>query len=118
MTNPAGGPPPFVQMLQMMMGHWVAQAAAAIARFEIPDHLAAGPRSHDDLVTLTGADPDALHRLLRAAASLGILSETAPKTYANTPLGETLRKDAPGSLRDLVVAELAPGHWLPWGRLY
>jgi hypothetical protein len=114
----AAGPPPFIQMLHIMTGHWVGQAAAAIARFEIPDHLAGGPRPVADLARLTGADADALHRLLRAGASVGILAETAPATYATTPLGETLRKGAPGSLRDLVVAELATGHWLPWGHLY
>src|SRR5205807_9815106 len=34
-----------------------------------------------------------------------------------TPLGETLRSNTPGTLRDFVIAETAPGHWLPWGRL-
>jgi hypothetical protein len=34
-----------------------------------------------------------------------------------TPLGETLRSDVHGSMRDIVIAETAPGHWLPWGRL-
>jgi hypothetical protein len=111
-------PPPHVQMLHIMMGHWIAQAAATVARFEIPDHLAAGPRTVAELAGLTGANPDALNRLLRAAVSVGILREVEPAVYANSPLGETLRKDAPVGLRDLVVAELAPGHWLPWGHLY
>ncbi|MEA2696422.1 MAG: hypothetical protein QOI66_693 [Myxococcales bacterium] len=119
MSQPSQSPPPPpIQMLQMMMGHWVGQTAAAIARFEIPDHLAAGPRTNDDLARTVGAVPATLRRLLRAAASVGILSEVSPGTFASTPLGDTLRKDAPGSLRDLVVAELAPGHWLPWGQLY
>ena len=34
-----------------------------------------------------------------------------------TPLGETLRSDVPGSIRDFIIAETAPGHWLPWGKL-
>jgi hypothetical protein len=119
MSQPAdGAPPPHVQMLQIMMGHWISQAAASVARFEIPDHLAAGPRPLAELARLTDANPDALNRLLRAAASVGILREVEPSVYANAPLGETLRKDAPVGLRDLVLAELAPGHWLPWGHLY
>jgi hypothetical protein len=105
-------------MLKIMMGHWIGQTAAAIARFEIPDLLAKGPRSSDDLARTVGANPGSLRRLLRAAASVGIVDEVNAGMFANTPLGETLRKEAPGSLHDLVIAQLAPGHWLPWGRLY
>jgi hypothetical protein len=109
--------PPPIQMLKIMMGPWVAQIAAAIARFEVPDHLAEGPRAALELAQLAGAEPGAFDRLLRAAASVGILREVSPGLYAGTPLGDTLRSNVPGSVRDLVVAELAPGHWLPWGRL-
>jgi Dimerisation domain len=119
MSQPShGSPPPPVQMLQIMMGYWVAQTAAAIARFDIPDHLSSGPRSADDLARAVDANPSTLRRLLRAAASVGMLREVTPGTFASTPLGDTLRREAPGSLRDLVVAELATGHWLPWGKLY
>jgi hypothetical protein len=109
--------PPSFQMLRIMMGHWVAQIAATVARFELPDHLAQGPRAAGELARLVGADPGALERLLRAAASVGILRETERGVYASTPLGDTLRREGPGSVRDLVVAELEPGHWLPWGHL-
>jgi len=37
--------------------------------------------------------------------------------FALTPVGETLRSAVPGSMRDIVLAETATGHWLPWGRL-
>ncbi len=81
------------------------------------DRLASGTSSIDDLARECGADRDALYRLLRAAASLGVCSETGGKRFAPASLGETLRSDAPGSLRDLIIAETAPGHWLPWGKL-
>jgi SAM-dependent methyltransferase len=32
-------------------------------------------------------------------------------------MGELLRSDIPGSLRDSAIAFATPGHWLPWGRL-
>jgi hypothetical protein len=117
MTQPTSVPPP-IQMLHIMMGHWVGQAAATLAQLEVTDHLAGGPRSAEELARLTGAAPATLSRLLRACASVQLLREVEPGTYANTPLGETLRKDVAGSLRDLVIAELAPGHCLPWGRLH
>lgn len=110
--------PPPLQMLRIMMGPWVAQVAAALARFEVPEHLSEGPRAAVELARLAGAEPEAFARLLRAAASVGMLREISPGLYAGTPLGDTLRRGVPGSVRDLVIAELAPGHWLPWGRLH
>jgi len=118
MQNQTQAPPPPVQVLQMMMGMWVSQILATTARFGVADAIARGITSSDDIAREASADPQALHRLLRAAATTGLLTETAPRTFALTPLGECLRTDTPGSLRDLIIAECAPGHWLPWGRLY
>ncbi len=109
--------PPPIQMMMIMMGHWVGQTAAALAELEVPDHLGDGKKSADEVAKLAGANADAMNRLMRGAASVGILTEVEPRVYANTPLSSTLRKGTPGSLRDLVVAELAPCHWLPWGKL-
>lgn len=111
-------PPPPVQVLQMLMGLWVSQILAAAARFGAADAIARGVTSSDDIAAEAGADRDTFYRLLRAAATCGILTETASRTFALTPLGECLRTDAPGSLKDLIIAECAPGHWLPWGQLY
>jgi hypothetical protein len=63
------------------------------------------------------ANPDALHRLVRAATGLGIFAEVADGKVVNTALGECLRSNVPGSMRDFLLAELSPGHWLPWGKL-
>jgi hypothetical protein len=62
--------------------------------------------------------PSAPYRVMRLLASLGVFAETAPGSFALTPLGETLRSDAPGSVRSFAITETAPGHWLPWGLLY
>jgi len=109
--------PPQTAMFQMMMGMWVSQIVSATAQLRVPDLIAEGSTTLDDLARGANADAGALRRLLRAAATLGVVTEVAPKTYALTPLGETLRSDVRGSLRDLVIAETAPGHWLPWGHL-
>jgi hypothetical protein len=110
-------PPPQAAVLQMLTGMWVAQIMSAVAQLGVPDVIAAGTRSVEHLAEECGADRSALHRLLRAAATIGLLIETAPGDFSLTPLGETLRANVPGSLRDFVIAETAPGHWLPWGRL-
>ena len=64
-----------------------------------------------------GADPQALYRVLRLLASIGVFSEDAPGDFGLTPLGATLPSDAPDSVRNFAITETAPGHWLPWGRL-
>lgn len=106
------------QVLQMMMGYCASQLMAVVARFGLPDLLDQGPRSSASLAEATGADPDAMERLLRAAASVGLFGQSGPAEYRLTPLGSCLRTGVPGSLRDLVIAQVAPGHWLPWGHLY
>ena len=44
-------------------------------------------------------------------------SSVMVRSTLGAPLGDTLRTNSHGSLRDFIIAETAPGHWLPWGRL-
>lgn len=111
-------PPPHAQLIQLMMGMWHTQILAAAARFDVADRIAAGMTKSDELARAAGADREAFYRLLRACAALGVVIETAPRQFMLTPVGECLRTDSPTSLKDLIIAEAAPGHWLPWGRLY
>jgi hypothetical protein len=111
-------PPPPVQVLQMLMGMWVAQIVSAFARMGAADTIASGGTSADAIARAAECDADGAYRLLRAAATAGLVRETSARQFALTPLGECLRADAPLSVRDFVIAETAPGHWLPWGNLY
>src|SRR5438046_19713 len=95
--------PPQAVMMQMLMGMWTAQIVSAIAQLGVPDRLATGSASIDDLARDCNANPDALYRLLRAGATLDLCTETGGKRFALTPLGETLRTDVPGSLRDFII---------------
>jgi SAM-dependent methyltransferase len=104
-------------MLQLVTGYWVSQAIGVVARLAVPDQLADGPRSSDELAHAVGAQPGALFRVLRMLASIGVFEESTPGVFALTPLGDTLRGDTPGSVRDFAIAETAFGHWQPWGRL-
>jgi SAM-dependent methyltransferase len=109
--------PPPAAMMGLITGYWVSQAVGAVALLGVADHLADGPRRSDELAQAVGADPHALYRVLRLLASLGVFVESSSGSFGLTPLGETLRSDAPGSVRNFAITETAPGHWLPWGRL-
>ena len=109
--------PPQASIFGFVTGVWAAQAVATAARLGIPDLLAHGPRTAADLASVVKVDPSALHRLLRGIASVGVLTSEADERFSLTPVGECLRSDVPGSMRSFIIAETAPGHWLPWGHL-
>ena len=92
---------PNQQLDRMITGYWVSQAIYAASKFGIADHLNDGSKSIDELATLTSTNADALYRLLRALASVGIFSETESRQFCLTPLAQPLRADVPGSKRAL-----------------
>jgi hypothetical protein len=55
-------------------------------------------------------------RLLRACASLGLVTYDGECRFTATSLLNTLRTDNAQSLRDLAMLMAGPGNWLPWGR--
>jgi hypothetical protein len=90
------------QIIQMATGHIVAQALYVMAELRIADQLAGGPRSAGALADLTNTDAAALYRLLRMLTGLGLFTQNADGEFATTPLGDSLRSDAPGCARALV----------------
>ena len=62
-----------------MAGHIVASAVNISARLGLSDRLAKGPRTADDLARETGANPDALYRLMRTLAGVGMFEETSAR---------------------------------------
>jgi len=109
--------PPSAMVMQMITGHWVSQLVGTLSRLAIPDALAEGPLASAEIAKRCGSHPDATHRLLRAATGLGLFREIQADSYELTPLGEVLRANAPGSLRDFAIAETDHGHWMAWGSL-
>ena len=107
--------PPPAQMLQFVMGSWVAQCIGAAARLDLADHLASGSKNAAELATLSGANADAVFRLMRALASIDVFSMAGDR-FSLTPLGETLRTRVPGSMRNIAIMETDEAHWLSWGK--
>jgi ubiquinone/menaquinone biosynthesis C-methylase UbiE len=94
---------PHQQLDRIISGYWTSQAVYAAAQFGIADLLKDGPRSVGQLAEATGADADALYRLLRALASVGIFAEGESRQFSLTPLAEPLRSDVAGSKRALAL---------------
>lgn len=91
------------RLLRLAVGHQISQALHAAATLEIADLLADGPRTSDELAEATGSDPQALYRLLRALASVGVFLEREGRLFELTELGAPLRRDAPDSVADWAI---------------
>jgi precorrin-6B methylase 2 len=104
-------------LIQLLTGAWATQSVAAACKLSIPDALASGPMSSDGVAAKVGAESGAVYRLLRALASLGVFERRADRRFALTELGERLRKDAPGTLRETFIAETDHAHWQSWEKV-
>lgn len=101
----------------MATGYRISCALYVVTGLRIADFLKDGPQSAETLAAATGSNPDALFRVLRALASLGVFAETGPREFGLTPLSEILRGDIPGSIRDGVLFLLSDMHWAVYREL-
>lgn len=84
---------------------WTTQLVAEAVRLELPERLTAGPQTADALAAACQVDADALFRVLRALAALGLLRHLGERRFALDAAGALLRRDAADSLRGIAL------HW-------
>lgn len=106
-----------VALLELATGAWTTQMLYVAAKLGVADALAAGPARAEELAPRVGAHPEALHRLMRAMTSRGVLRERRDGRFVLTAVGQALRADAEGSLRDMVLFIGHPARWQDWGSL-
>jgi hypothetical protein len=104
------------QLLKQMTGAWLTQAIYVAAELGIADLLTACPKTAEELAEQTDAHGDALYRVLRALATLGIFTEDEDCRFSLTPLAESLRSDAPESLRSFGIM-MGAEFYQSWGNL-
>ena len=103
--------PPFVRIVQMATAYRFSRALYVAVELGIADQLKDGAKSAEDLAAATQTNADALFRLLRALATVGVFAEAGPREFALTPLSDVLRSDVPGSVRPLVLMLAGDVHW-------
>ena len=104
-------------LMAMVSGLYRTQMLYVMARLGIADHVAAGPRSAAELAAETGADPDALFRVLRALASLGVLTQDEDDRFGPTEASELLRPGTSGSPHARLLCYGEPWWWSVTGGL-
>lgn len=110
---------PEAEVMHMVMGAWVSQAISTVTRLDIPDLLQAhGPLTALQLTKDYGvqAQPGALERVLRAAASVGLFTEDAQGRFGLTPLSDVLTTTSSVSLKKLIEI-FGASWWQLWGGL-
>ena len=91
------------QLLDLLGGFLRTQALHTAARLGVADVVGEDPVSVDVLAERVGADPSALHRVMRLLAASGVFSEASPGVFASTPLSEGLKEDFPTSVRYMAM---------------
>lgn len=103
--------PPQAVMMQMVNGQLVSRCVCLTAELGIADLLKDGPQEIAALAASTGADEDALYRVLRMLAGLGIFTELPDRRFEQSPLSEALCGDSPGSVRHYARWFGTAFHW-------
>lgn len=108
-----GNVTPNAALVEMAMSYARSRILCAAARLGVADVLGDEERSVDRLAESCGADVDALYRLLRALAAIGVTEETTPRHFRLTRLGRLLRRDVAQSAWPAVVfwADLLADNW-------
>jgi O-methyltransferase/methyltransferase family protein len=86
-------------LLDMVVGMWVSRAICTAAELGLADILKDGPSSSGEIAGRINVSEDALYRLMRALAAIGIFSEGEDRRFSLTALGAYLRSDVAESVR-------------------
>lgn len=101
-----------MDVMRLLTGKWIPPVIGVLAELNVADHLAAGPRTADELAREVGAHPDALRRLLRAAASAGVFTDEGDGRFALNAAAEQLR-----GLREAAMMFALEPFWTPYAHI-
>lgn len=104
------------QMSMMVTSHWISQVVRSVVDLSLAEHLAGQGLTADEVAAREGSAPRTTFRLMRACVALGLLTPDEDGRFHGTALLDTLRRDAPGSLRGLALATTLPAQWLAWNQ--
>lgn len=85
-------------------------ALRVIVELRVPDALAGGPRSAEDVASEVGAHGPSLYRVMRALTANGVFHEDRSHRFSLTPVSQLLRDDQPYSMRGMYRLSPADVH--------
>lgn len=96
-------PRPAQVVMSMAIAYRTSKLVYVAAKLGIADLVAEGPRTCEEMAVSRGVSPDALCRVMRGLAMLGIFERQDDGRYAQTDYSESLRSDVEGSVRAGVI---------------
>jgi DNA-binding MarR family transcriptional regulator len=103
-ADPAGTSDDATATIQALIaGARNTQLIYVAAKLGLADVLRDGSRNADDIAAELGVNAPTLTRVLRGLANRGLVTEERSGAFSLTPLGQHLRADAPGELRDHAI---------------
>jgi hypothetical protein len=104
-------------IMRLCTGYMASISVNIVARLGIADLLKDSPMTTAELATATNTNEDRLYRVMRALATVGVFTETAPRKFALTPAADALRSDAPASVRAMALWISDPLHFKLYAEL-
>ncbi|AUS99555.1 methyltransferase [Nostoc sp. CENA543] len=103
--------------MEWIHAYWMSRCVYVVAKLGIADLLSESPQHCDTLAKATDTHSDALYRILRALASVGIFAEIKPRYFALTPLADNLQTNHPESVRAMAILRGEEHYYKSWGDL-
>jgi hypothetical protein len=107
---------PVETLMQIAGGYSLSRCLHVVADLGVADALGDSPRTAASLAESTGANADALNRVLRLLSCHGIF-ESRDGKFAHTSASQLLRSDHPRSMRSFVRMIGLPVNWAAYGKL-
>ncbi len=82
----------------LIEGFWITQVIGTAVALGIPDVLAHGAKSYEEVASACDADPSCVLRLLRGLRTVGVCNSGSGQNFELTARGHLLRGDVPGSM--------------------
>ncbi|RSM81659.1 hydroxyneurosporene methyltransferase [Kibdelosporangium aridum] len=105
------------ELLDLIQGSVVTQALSVAAKLGIADVLGDGPLPADEIAKRVDADPEATYRLLRTLSGYSVFRLQSDGRFALTPMADSLRDNAPDSMRGIAMLMGHPLLWEEFGHL-
>jgi len=100
---------------RLVQGFREYQVIVAACKLKIPDLLAAGPATADELAAATQTREPSMRRFLRGLVAIGAVAEQSGDRFAATEVLDFFRSDKPG-LRNMALM-LSEEAYRTWGHL-
>lgn len=106
---------PPLEAQRLVSGFRAYMMLVAACRLQVPDLLASGPKTADEVAASTETHAPSMRRLLRGLAVWGVVSELPDGRFSSTSLSDYFRADRPG-LRNMTIM-LSEEGYQAWGEI-